>query len=254
MPDEQDIFARYNEYTKHNRERFIFAPLRRALKWLQNASAWLNSHNGLVTALATVVIAWLTYSISTDSSRQGGVMQGQLDEMRKQREFTIDQLRASLKRDPILYQHVDQFGNTVPYSAQFAGWSFNPIWTNVGSTSAKNVVSWSSFYPETPAKRKDGRIVWRCPDVPNVTLNNESSVVVDKGGVLTEMAINVPATIIEHGVGPNPDDVLYLAGRIQYNDIFSDTPLHSFEWCVAAVPSNAVTGNFSFHRMYEREN
>lgn len=63
-PKEQDILFRYNEQTRHNREKFIYAPTRRARIWVKDTIEWLDGHNGLVTALATVVVASLTYSIS----------------------------------------------------------------------------------------------------------------------------------------------------------------------------------------------
>jgi hypothetical protein len=55
---------------------------------------------------------------------------------------------------------------------------------------------------------------------------------------------------LKRGLGLDPDTVLYLFGRIEYKDIFfPETSLHYFEWCVAAVPANPITGAFS--RMYE---
>jgi hypothetical protein len=56
---------------------------------IQTAVHWLDAHDGLLTALATVAIATLTFFLAHDSSQQAAisnkqlsVMQGQLDEMR----------------------------------------------------------------------------------------------------------------------------------------------------------------------------
>jgi hypothetical protein len=123
----------------------------------------------------------------------------------------------------------------------------------VGSSSAKNFAVWS-YYVETPATMEDGRVVWKCPDpAPKVKLAAQPSSVVEKSEVRTEIAINIPKVAVDRAVGPDPDDVIYLIGRVQYNDIFPDTPLHYLDWCVAAVPANPILGQFSFHRMYERE-
>ena len=133
MSDERDIVEKYNEYTKRNREKFIHTPLRNVAKGFQIIVSWLNLHNGLLTAIATAAIAYLTVSISADSKRQAEtavellsanqsqqkIMQGQLDEMQKQREFTIDQLRASFKRQDIRYQPIDKIGNPVSNTDEF---------------------------------------------------------------------------------------------------------------------------------------
>jgi hypothetical protein len=59
------------------------------------AVTWLDGHNGLLTALATVAIAALTYFVASSASEQGKttskqliVMQGQLDEMKAS--FAVD--------------------------------------------------------------------------------------------------------------------------------------------------------------------
>jgi hypothetical protein len=266
MSDDIDIIEKYTEYTKHNREKFIHTPLRKLAKGFQIIVSWLNLHNGLLTAIATAAIAYLTVSISADSKRQAEtavdllsanqsqqrIMQGQLDEMQKQREFTIDQLRASFKRQDIKFQPIDKIGNPVSNADDFVGWSFNPIWTNVGSTSAKKFASWSHGVIQNPSQKRDGQVVWECPDVPSITFTGLSDSVIEKDGQFTEIAINVPKIIVDRTFGFNPDTTLYLFGRIQYNDIFSNT-LNFFEWCVVAVPSNLKTGGFSFHRMYEKE-
>jgi hypothetical protein len=266
VSDEHDIVEKYNEYTKHNREKFIHTPFRKVAKGFQTIVSWLNFHNGLLTAIATAAIAYLTVSVSADSKRQAEtavgllsanqsqqkIMQGQLDEMQRQIEFTIDQLRASFKRQEIRYQPIDKIGNPVSNTDDFVGWSFNPIWTNVGSTSAKKFASWSDGLIQNPSMKKDGQVVWECPNVPPITFTGRSDSVIEKDGQFTEVAINVPKIIVDRTLGSNPDTTLYLFGRIQYNDIFSNT-LHYFEWCVVAVPSNLKTGGFSFHRMYEKE-
>jgi hypothetical protein len=264
---EQDIVARYNEQNKRNRDRFIYSPARRVKKWINMAIEWLNDHNGLLTALATGVLAYLTISISRDSGRQAEtavsllsatksqqtIMQGQLDEMRKQREFTIAQLRASLKRERPVYQHINALGFAVPQGEDFVGWSFNPVWTNVGETSAKNVSSWSFFTAKETPKGATWPVILQCPDHPTIPPNNNLGEIIEKGGNRMEVALNVPKNLVDRATGANPSLLLYFGGRTQYNDIFQDTPLHYFEWCVLAIPSNATTGDFSFHIIYERE-
>ena len=158
-------------------------------------------------------------------------MQGQLDEMRKQREFTIAQIRGSLKRERMQYQHINEFGYPVPPTEIFSGWAFNAIWTNVGATAAKNVTSWSSPSIKNRTTEKNWSDVLKRPDHPNVPFSS-SGAIVEKGGIHTEVAMNVAKSAIEQATGAHPSVFLYFFGRIQYNDVFPDTPLHYFEWCV----------------------
>jgi len=99
-------------------------------------------------------------------------MQGQLDEMRKQREFTIAQIRGSLKRERMQYQHINEFGYPVPPTEIFSGWAFNAIWTNVGATAAKNVTSWSSLSIKNRTTEKNWSDVLKRPDHPNVPFSS----------------------------------------------------------------------------------
>jgi hypothetical protein len=58
------------------------------LRPIKTAISWLDHHDGIVTAIATVAIAYLTFSLADDSRRQAKtasdqfrIMQGQLDQM-----------------------------------------------------------------------------------------------------------------------------------------------------------------------------
>ena len=140
-----------------------------------------------------------------------------------------------------------------PGAPTAVGWAFNPVWRDVGPTRAKNFVSRSTHIEAPAVSDQGGRTIWKCPTVAKPDLSEQAGSIVDKDGVITEIAINVSNTIVARALEPNPDLVLYLIGSIQYNDIFPDTSAHHFDWCVAAVPSNLVTGGFNLHRMYERE-
>jgi hypothetical protein len=85
-PSEREIAERDNQHAAENREKFIYRPLRRFI-------GGFDKHNGLVTAAATAAIAFLTLSLSIDSSRQAStaneqfkIMRDQLDEMKRTRE------------------------------------------------------------------------------------------------------------------------------------------------------------------------
>jgi hypothetical protein len=90
---------------------------------------------------------------------------------------------------------------------------------------------------------KDGPRDWQCPVTPKVDFGRSGSIV-EKDGTIIEQVIRVPEKIIERTYGPNPDLAVYIAGHIQYNDIFPDTPVHYFEWCVVATPADLKTATF----------
>lgn len=54
------------------------------------AARWLNDYNAVITAVATVVIAYLTYSLAVDSARQAEISQGALEAVKGQ----LDAMRA----------------------------------------------------------------------------------------------------------------------------------------------------------------
>jgi hypothetical protein len=111
--------------------RFVGAPLR----WLV---LWLHQHDGLITALATVAIAYLTISLAGDSARQADttngqlrVMQSQLTEMQSQSAIQRAEMKAVLR-----LQFVPEVKNDT---------RMTPVWTNAGKSNANGVKSWGDI-------------------------------------------------------------------------------------------------------------
>lgn len=74
------------------------------MRWIGRCARWPDNHDGLITALATIVIAYLTYSLANDSARQADISQGtlkaiegQLDTMRLDQRAWIGGPDASYK-------------------------------------------------------------------------------------------------------------------------------------------------------------
>jgi hypothetical protein len=107
---QQKITEDYDQRIEKNRERFIYRPLR-ILIWrpLRRLMHCLDTHDGLVTAAATVAIAWLTFFLSIDSSRQAEtardqfrIMQGQLNEMQAEQRpwvYPTVQIKGRIQRE-----------------------------------------------------------------------------------------------------------------------------------------------------------
>jgi hypothetical protein len=86
----------------------------RGAKWTLDG---LNYISPLLTAAATVGIAWLAYwqwdalhSTDTSIGSQVSIMQGQLTEMKNQRLLTIAQLRANFRREDFSIDGVNMSG------------------------------------------------------------------------------------------------------------------------------------------------
>jgi hypothetical protein len=131
---------------------------------------WIDRHDGIVTAAATVAIACLTWSLAQDSSRQAEtakaqfkVMKGQLDEMKNQRLLTVAQLSANLRRENISMQPIGENGKIIGDGERINGWNVNPVWTNVGSTDARNVSNWFEISIQARPAPVNGNISVDCP-------------------------------------------------------------------------------------------
>lgn len=109
------------------------------IKWGSGLIDWIDAHNGLMTALATVAIACLTWFISSDSHDQldavrgqQAVMQSQLDEIKlEQRPWVA--ISATLK--PI------EIGKPIVIQIAFS---------NVGHKPAFNMISWGNYTVTLP--------------------------------------------------------------------------------------------------------
>jgi hypothetical protein len=93
--------------------------------------------SGVQLTAAGVGLAAVLIS-NNNAQDQAVIMQGQLGEMQRQRDFSIAQMRARFRREPIAFQPIDANGLPLAAGGQITGWAFNPRWFNVGSTAARN--------------------------------------------------------------------------------------------------------------------
>jgi hypothetical protein len=134
-PEKPKVADPAQGYVKTYWDRFVGNPTQKIIDWLDH-------HDGLMTAVATLAIAYFTWSLAHDSSGQLRAIQGQLDEMKSQRAFTVAQLRANLRREHPDLHPIGVNGQPIGVGETLGGWEVNPWWTNVGGTDAINVVSW----------------------------------------------------------------------------------------------------------------
>lgn len=101
-------------------------------RWFWQVIVFLDGHNGLVTALATVAIAYLTYSLAADSSRQAAISRGQLDTMQSQLDEMRDERRPWLKLVEITDAYV-----TKGEGVDVAWFHLKPHYKNLGLSPAE---------------------------------------------------------------------------------------------------------------------
>lgn len=191
----------------------------------------------------------------TDSSiaqlkRQADAIDGQLDEMKSQRLLTVTQLRANLRREHPDLHPIGEGGKPIGIGETLLGWEVNPWWTNTGSTDAINTVSWwkLSVMPFPPAVQ--GRVNLDCAMPPRPSEKIAPSIV-QRENKLIELAQILSTDDAIKASGPNPTEIIELAGHIEYNDVFPGTTLHHFDWCVIAIPHDIQRSDFSFLRSRE---
>lgn len=204
---------------------------RRAKREQENASERAERR----TANATWFIGFFTVITACVGSLQWCSIQGQLDEMRAQREMTVIQMRAKLrpddiKRDPVLLA-----------DGKLAGWYLTPKWTNAGSTDAINVVRWwqVGIFPNgVPAG-------YKCrADVPRI---RPAPTIVHAGGGFSESALFLGFYEAVQALTNRPRPwIVLVSGHIEWNDEFPHTPLHQLDWCSRVVPNDIRKNIFSY--------
>jgi hypothetical protein len=144
-PQHQEKTKSYKDKSKAFFQKFIW-------RWITHAVRLANDNNGLVTALATVAIAALTWSISEDSKQQAKiardqfkVMQGQLDAMEADR-------RPWVSAKPVLDGIVwNKLGANVQYHLEL---------TNSGHEAGLNMMVSTDVIPFSLTPGSVGAIDW----------------------------------------------------------------------------------------------
>jgi hypothetical protein len=135
--------------SEYDVERSKYSWLHYPWHWIARGAKLLNSCEGLITALATVVMACFTYYLAVDSSGQRTAIEAQLEQMKAEQ-------RAWLSLD-IVSAKLDIFRNQLPDI------DFEIAIKNVGKTPARGII----FQPQTQEPPRVGEysksIIENCP-------------------------------------------------------------------------------------------
>lgn len=216
-------------------------------KWISRPVSWfikfLDVHSGAVTAAATVVIAWLTISITHDSAQQAATANSQLGVMQKQIEATIIQLRPYVGGNGTQYIAAVKQEKGKPDT--FLGAIINTAWKNFGATPGKGLEAWVS------AKGYQGDVE---PDFskPFNEVKDLSATDIGPGGIFASGSVSVSAQDIQNANSGHGR--VFIWGEATYRDSFPNSPIHTSRFCLVNVgPLPTANGiPFSF-RVYKPE-
>jgi hypothetical protein len=122
---------------------------------------------------------------------------------------------------------------------------------NVGSTDAKNVVSWWTLSVRPRTVDSGGHVSIYC-SIPPKPFPQIVASVLQPRNPLIEQAQRLSIEDAQKASGASSTEVIEMVGHIEYNDIFPNTPLHHFDWCIVADPHDVTKNEFSFFIIKEK--
>ncbi len=185
----------------------------------------INYYGGLITALATVAIGWFTFTLWQTSIEQGALTRQALkiskDTLSHTQDADVTTQRAYLSRQSIGAVDLKQF--LTDDGKKIARFEYTPVWENNGATPAINV----KFCAINP-------II--CVEEPN---KNFTPIEIEMGE-LPRITIGARQTMSGGSVAIPINDLIqcsnqkckiFLIFRLEYNDVFRDTPLRVVQYC-----------------------
>jgi hypothetical protein len=191
-------------------------------------------------------IAWSAW----DSSEERGLMQGQIDEMRHQREMTAAQLRANVNLVEVQVLPVNKNGNSVQPGEPIAYYAVTPIWKNLGATNAIGHRAWFGLPVSTknlPVNVAEANPD-NCPKIPKPhTPRHFTGDVVGSGMWSAHPAKYIAPEIAEKA--RQGKALIWFVGHDEYRDAFPGTPVHHGDWCNVFFPSDLAHGGWPMFRI-----
>jgi hypothetical protein len=218
----------------------------------ERAMARWTRNVGLLTAII-VIVNVITAAIMW---KQMDVMRGQLDESKTSTLITQTQLKANLRRDPIVIAALDK----TKLKPELSGvattddmFDVKVTWTNAGLTSATDYKGWIKTLVIDPNGRPVHRLEEDCPksDPAENLLHFIAPMTIPPQG---SMPYDAKFPVSKTTTGPNHPLIL-IYGYIEYRDVFPDSPTHHSwhhdDWCLQARQDDTLIEGFSFWPLQE---
>jgi hypothetical protein len=201
--------------------------------------------------LLTVIIVIVNVITAVIMRRQMDVMQGQLDESKTMTLITQTQLKANLRRDPIVITAIDKTKLKAELSSVAATndmFDVKVTWTNAGLTSATDYKGWVKTTVIDPNGRPVHSLEEDCPkpDPQENILGFTTPTTIPPQGSMpydAKFLVSKTPTGINH-------PLILIYGYIEYRDVFPDSHTHQSwhhdDWCINAIQDDTLNEGFSF--------
>jgi len=225
--------------------KFLFKPIWKF--FLKPIGQFLDRHNTSVTAIATIVIGFLTYNYVKYSKEQWEVMNGQLEEMKKTRQDNrelVDLQKQIAKATFGAFVDLNREWMGVKHSEQS-----KKVWVaiqveNYGVTAADSVLVAASlaFRDSTPSKSERGNFT--IADGKPIELSTLPAIKTSQNIPDSQKIGNVPQAAVNQvspGEYPRLKDErmrIYVWGKIYYKDLAGDS--RPTDFCQYAPAKNAL--------------
>jgi len=207
------------------------------LSYVQCESVFIEANNGLVTALATLVIAWFTVTLARSTI---GLER-----------LASDQGRAAIARERAFVFPMDV--RPIPQidagTGKVVGWLLAVVWKNSGMTPTRNMYARVSIKP-FPATLPDDF------DFPDIGGGENVRLLVGPGAEIESSPLRIHDDVILVLAGKSDVARLYMWGWAEYNDIYEGTPRHRTEFCYEWSITGDVTNyerlsfRYTLHRKH----
>jgi hypothetical protein len=142
--------------------------------------------------------------------------------MHQQTATTRAQVRANISADAFGFDRVTEKG-------MFTGWDVTPRWRNTGATDALDYKGiWGIFSKPGPNNSLN------ISDCPELTVPTDAQpTVIQAGHPFAQLARRF--TVAQALQTQANEASSFVAGRLEYRDIFPDGPPHYLDWCSRIV-------------------
>jgi hypothetical protein len=191
---------------------------------LETTGLWLAAAVGIAAIYVSSHDAREQLTILIDQAKNTSE---QVKEAKSQRLLLVEQTRAHLRREP---PQVDVISaQQSDGSKKIIAWQVSPVWTNTGSTSAKEVRTWYRMATGDLGLDPPNVPPSACPDVPLPPPSpSHPPTVVAPGGSLALVAVNL--VVQDLLAAQQRKKTILLFGHVEYRDVYPETSLHREDW------------------------
>lgn len=205
--------------------------------WFSVLSAWLESHNGAIVAVATVVIALFTVALSTSTKRlwneakRTSTVAYRAARTAKRSADIAEFAMVAGERAYVFSTGFKQYWEKIPETGLY-NWHFRPIWENRGDTPTKHMTMHTECVLRDTILPADFDFGYFTSDIGTVLIPPNTNIAGSLAPRFPNSGIT-PEDILEIQAGRK---FLFIWGWAKYFDVFPRTPQHITRFCWQITP------------------